>query len=273
MLNAGIAVHHLGGPSLTLATVGGPPLAQIEREFDALGVPRRWVVTESATRVCTTILDRATGTMTELVENGRPLQPDELDAVPPRLCRGGRPGRGGRAHRLAAGRHARRRSTASWSSGRPARRCSISAAKGCWRAGPASPTWSSRTARNWPRPSAAPLDDDAELLDGHAVAQPPRGASGCVVTAGEPARSGSRSAAKAYRLHPLPVETVVNPIGCGDALAAAIAWATRERLEMVDAVRLGIAAAGENLRDLLPARLDRERVQERAALVKVDEVG
>ena len=30
--------------------------------------------------MCTTILDRATGVMTELVENGRPLRPEELDA-------------------------------------------------------------------------------------------------------------------------------------------------------------------------------------------------
>ena len=59
--------------------MGGPPLAQIDREFAELGVPRRWVVTEAATRVCTTILDRATGAMTELVENGRPLRPEELD--------------------------------------------------------------------------------------------------------------------------------------------------------------------------------------------------
>jgi fructose-1-phosphate kinase PfkB-like protein len=81
------------------------------------------------------------------------------------------------------------------------------------------------------------------------------------------------SAAKAYRFTPPPVEAVVNPIACGDCLAAGIAWATRERMDIVDAVKLGIAAAGENLRDLLPARLDRERVRMRAALVKVDEVG
>ena len=43
------------------------------------GRPHRWVATETATRVCTTILDRTTGTITELVENGRPLAPRELD--------------------------------------------------------------------------------------------------------------------------------------------------------------------------------------------------
>ena len=41
VLNVGLAVHHLGGPSLTLAPLGGPPLLEIEREFAAMGVPRR----------------------------------------------------------------------------------------------------------------------------------------------------------------------------------------------------------------------------------------
>ena len=81
VLNAGIAAHHLGGPSRTLATVGGPYLPQIEAEFDALGVPGRWVRTRAATRVCTTILSRGTEMVTELVENGRPVSPEELDAL------------------------------------------------------------------------------------------------------------------------------------------------------------------------------------------------
>ena len=45
VLNAGMAVHHLGGPSLTLAPLGGSPLVEIDREFAALGVPRRWIET------------------------------------------------------------------------------------------------------------------------------------------------------------------------------------------------------------------------------------
>ena len=80
VLDAGMAVHRLGGPSLTLAPLGGSPLVEIDREFADLGVPRRWIETRAATRVCTTILDRATGRITELVENGRPLDESELQA-------------------------------------------------------------------------------------------------------------------------------------------------------------------------------------------------
>ena len=79
VFNCGIAAHRLGGASLTLAAVGGPPRLEINREFDRLGVPHRWVETAAATRVCTTILDRATGTITELVENGRPLTSEEIE--------------------------------------------------------------------------------------------------------------------------------------------------------------------------------------------------
>ena len=123
VLNAGMAVHRLGGPSLTLAPLGGSPLGEIDREFAALGVPRRWIETAAATRVCTTILDRSTGRITELVENGRPLDrranwapsaPPMSKRLPgPRLssssvrCPPGAPGfalsRSGRLHALSAG--------------------------------------------------------------------------------------------------------------------------------------------------------------------------
>ena len=65
-----------------------------------------------------------------------------------------------------------------------------------------------------------------------------------------------------YRLHCLPADKVVNPLGSGDAMAAAIAWAIRDGRPMVEAVRLGIAAAAENLRHLETGRLDAAVVQQ-----------
>ena len=66
-------------------------LVKIDCEFAALGVPRRWIETLAATRVCTdgsstagtmsgtvsgTVYPRVVvgGRITELVENGRPLE-------------------------------------------------------------------------------------------------------------------------------------------------------------------------------------------------------
>ena len=104
-----------------------------------------------------------------------------------------------------------------------------------------------------------PLDDDSQLLDAMRSLNR-RGAQWVVTT------QGSRpvwvtSASNAYRLHCLPVDKVVNPLGSGDALAAAIAWAIRDGRPMVDAVRLGIAAAAENTRRLETGRLDAAVVQ------------
>jgi len=84
-----------------------------------------------------------------------------------------------------------------------------------------------------------------------------RGAQWIVVT------QGSRpvwvtSAKETYRLYPPPADHVVN------AMAATIAWATRDGRPVLDAVRLAIAGGGENLRQLLPCRLDRAQVENRA---------
>ena len=59
VLNVGLALHHLGGPNLTLALVGGLPGKTIEQQFSSLGANSRWVWSERPTRVCTTLLDRS----------------------------------------------------------------------------------------------------------------------------------------------------------------------------------------------------------------------
>src|SRR3989442_7869575 len=69
VLNAGRALHHLGGPCRALTVVGGTPGDEIRRDFDRLGIAARWVPSAAATRVCTTIVDAARHASTELVEN------------------------------------------------------------------------------------------------------------------------------------------------------------------------------------------------------------
>ena len=96
-----------------------------------------------------------------------------------------------------------------------------------------------------------------------------RGAQWVVVTQGAKAVWVS-SSERVYRLTPPRIAEVVNPIGCGDCLAAGIAWATRRGDSIVDAVRLGIGrSAVDNLRQLLPCRLDWESVVKLASQVEV----
>jgi len=269
VLNAGIAAHTLGGPSLTLAAVGGMPLNLIDREMADLGVPHRWIETESATRVCTTIIDRATDTITELAENGRPITPRELEAF------------------IAA-------------YAEEAARADIAVLIGSLPVGVPVATYRELLSRT-PCPAVldfrgdgllgvldlrplvvkpnrdelaqttgGQLDDDAKLVDAMRELNR-RGAAWVVVTDGaKPV--WLTSARKVYRLHPPAVSAVVNPIGSGDSAAAAIAWSLRAGCDVVAAVRFGIGAACENLKSLLPCRLDPIEVEQSASQVRVEEI-
>jgi len=267
VINAGIAAHHLGGPSLTLAPLGGPPLAPIDRELAELGVARRWVATESPTRVCTTILDQATGTMTELIEESRPLAPAELDEFR-------------RVYAEEAAKAAAVVLTGSLPMGAPpafyrelVERTPCPAVldfrgEGLLASLNLKPLVVKPNREELAQTVDHSLDDDDQLLDAMRSLNR-RGAQWVVTTQGQ-RPVWVTSASNVYRLHCLPADEVVNPLGSGDAMAAAIAWAIRDGRSMVEAVRLGIAAAAENLRHLETGRLDAAVVQRRARDVRVE---
>jgi len=270
VLNAGMAVHSLGGPSLTLAPLGGAPLVEIDREFAALGVPRRWIETRAATRICTTMLDRSTGQITELVENGRPLAEGELAAF-----------------RAAYAEEAARAQVVvligSLPSGAPpslyrdlvaCTRCPMVLdfrGGGLLSVLDLRPYVVKPNREELGQTFGRSLDDDADALA--AMRQLNRcGAQWVVMTEGAKTVWVS-SSERVYRLAPPQIAEVVNPIGCGDSLAAGIAWAMRRGDSLVDAVCFGIGAAGDNLGKLLPCRLERERAASLASGVSVEPCG
>jgi len=240
-----------------LAPLGGPPRAEIEREFAALGVPRRWIETASATRVCTTLLDRASRQITELVENGRPLSASELDA-----------------YRVAYLEEASRAEVAILIGSLPAgvpvsfyrelvavTRCPIVLdfrGDGLLSVLDLKPYVVKPNREELGHTFGRSLDDDADLLAAMRDLNR-RGAQWVVVTQGAHAVWVS-SLEIVYRLMPPRIEGIVNPIGCGDCLAAGIAWATRRGDPILDAVRFGIGAAADNLGKLLPGRLELDNV-------------
>ena len=267
VINAGIAAHHLGGPSLTLSTAGGPAMPSMDRELAELGVPRRWVVTQSPTRVCTTILDQAAGTMTELIEECNPLEPMELDEFR-------------RVYAEEAAKAAAAVITGSLPIGTPTafyrelvERTPCPAVldfrgEGLLAALDLKPLVVKPNREELAQTVGHALDDDRQLLDAMRSLNE-RGAQWVVTTqGGRPV--WVTSATRAYRLHSLPVDAVVNPLGSGDAMAAGIAWAIRDGRSMVEAVALGIAAATENLRRLETGRLDPAVVQRLAREVRVE---
>ncbi|MCU0872678.1 MAG: PfkB family carbohydrate kinase [Pirellulaceae bacterium] len=267
VFNAGIGAHHLGGPTLTLAPVGGPNAPQIEAEFAALGVPYRWVKTRAATRICTTILDQATGTITELVENGRSLTSEELEAFR-------------RAYaELAAGAAlvvligSLPQDTPDTFYRELLQRTTCPTVLDFRGAGLLSvldlePYVVKPNREELAQSLGRPLDDDQALVAAMRTLNG-RGAQWVVITQG-PAAVWATSAREIYRFRPLAVPDAVNPIASGDAVAATIAWATRSGRPLPDAVRLGIAAAAQNVRQLLPCRLDPQTLEAAAASVSVE---
>jgi 1-phosphofructokinase family hexose kinase len=269
VFNAGIGVHHLGGRSLTLAPVGGHALPQIEAEFAALGVPYRWVKTRAATRVCTTLLDRGTGSITELVEDGRALTPGELDAF-----------------RQAYSEEAARADVVvligSLPQGTPDgfyRELLLQTpcpavldfrGEGLLSVLDLKPYVVKPNREELATTFGRPLDDDDDLVAAMRAVND-RGARWVVVTQGA-AVVWATSSEAIYRFHPPRISNPVNPIASGDTMAGTIAWATGAGRPLPEAVRLGIAAAAQNVRQLLPARLNPNTLEAEAAAVQVEEV-
>ncbi len=269
VFNAGIGVHHLGAESLTLAAAGGPPVVQIRAEMESLGVPLEIVETESATRVCTTILDRATGTMTELVENGRPVADAELDRFEERFAARVREAEaliliGTLPQGTPPSYYRRLLDHASCPTVLDFR------GEGLLGVLELQPTVIKPNREELVRTVGHELKTDEALLDAMRSLNT-RGAQWVLITDG-PRAAWLTSHSETYRFHPpsVPPSEVVNPIGCGDAMAAALAWATSKRLPMPEAVCLGMAASVDNLRQLLPCRLCPNRVRAIAQTIQMD---
>ncbi|VFM95613.1 MAG: tagatose 6-phosphate kinase [Candidatus Kentron sp. G] len=265
VFNAGAAVHTLGGPGLAMAPVGGAPRAPMEEEFNALGMGYRCLETRAGTRVCTTIIDKTAGTITELVEEGRPLAPDELE-------------RFHAAWQEEAGRANVAIVTGSLPRGVPVsfyrallqgQHCPVVLdfrGDGLLSVLDLEPLVVKPNREELAKTVGYSLDEDRALLSAMRSLNR-RGAKWVVVTQGAGPVWVS-SATECYRMTPPPVDSteLINPIGSGDAMAGAIAWRIgngpidngkmNNGRVIVEAVRLGIAAAVQNLRQLLPCRLD-----------------
>jgi 1-phosphofructokinase family hexose kinase len=260
VLNVGRALHSLGAESLTVALAGGPALASFEREFSADGVPRRWVTSSVPTRVCTTILDRTNGTATELVESAQPVPAEELDRFRDAFAAeaadaqivvvtGSLPG--GAPHTIYRDLLAET----------PGRVILDAQGPGLLAALERRPFVVKPNREELGKTLGVEIDSDAKLRDA-ASDLVRRGATWVVVTHGRN-DVWICSVDETCRITPPRID-VVNAIGSGDCLAAGIAWGLQLGLDVPQAVRLGVAAAAENARQLLPARLDADRVRELA---------
>ena len=270
VFNVGIALAHLGAECRALSPLGNDVMERVRAEFASSGLEASLISQGDSTRVCTTLLDDATGAVTELVENARPLTVDVLEAFHKEFNSYARAAdvvvlSGS----LPAGTDAAYyRELMQLTTGRvvlDARGPELLATLAHH------PFFVKPNREELAHTLGRPLADQRALLAGMRELVE-LGAQWVVVTEGARA-VWVASAGAPYRLAPLRVAKVINPIGCGDCLAAGLAWGLSLGREGVDCVRLGIACAAQNAAALLPGRLDPQQALRQAENVVVEEIG
>lgn len=267
--NTGIALAQLGADCCLLTALGDEIVQRARRELIGLGVRPVLIDAQQTTRVCTTLLDSASGNVTELVENAGPLPSSCLREF----------------HREYA-QLAPQAELVVLSGSLPAETpvtfyrdlLAITPGRAVLDArGPEllaalqfNPFVIKPNREELASTVGRKLDDESSLLSAmHELND--RGAQWVVITEGARA-VWVRSAEGAYRFMPLAVEHVINPIGCGDCLAAGLAWSLSQGDDVPQAVRIGIAAAAQNAEQLLPGRINPQRALELAAKVDCERV-
>jgi len=268
VLNVGVALAHLGAECETVALLGGATGEHIEREFQSLGIRRKWAWTHWATRTCTTILDVENGRVTELVENAGPVTHAELDSFATTF------------HESAATAQLVVL-TGSLPARAPSRYfrdllATVTVPVILDIRGPEliesleRPVFVVKPNREELAATLGRDLSDDQALQAAMRELNARGAQWAIVTDG-PRPAWASSASGIYRFFPPQIE-MINPIGSGDCLAAGFAWATATGQEPLAAIRCGVSAAAENARQLLPARLDPDVVLRGADEVKFERV-
>jgi 1-phosphofructokinase family hexose kinase len=269
VLNVAVAVSFLGTECRAVTLLGGAPAAWTAAEFSRLGIDLVAVPTIADTRCCTTLLDDAMGRTTELVENAAPITPGELA----RFVAAYEGAVAGAAAVVLSG---------SLPTGTPAtiyrdllERTSCPAivdARGpeLLAALPCRPLLVKPNREELARTVGRALEGEADLRIAMEELRA-QGAEWVLVTDGaKPALA--LGPAGWFRIVPPRLDRVVNPIGCGDCLAAGFAEATSRGLEPLDAICFGMACAACNCGTLLAGRLERSAVDRLAALVEITRV-
>lgn len=267
VFNVAIALAQLGADCRLVSPVGPNVRDLVETELCHLGVRSQLVDSAEPTRVCTTLIESSTGTVTELVENARPLGETEIAQV-------------AEWYAAAAEQASGAVLTGSLPAGAPVTFYRDLLSRTPCRAvldarGPellaaldARPFLVKPNREELAMTMQQPLTDDEALVAAMRGLNQ-RGAEWVVVTEGKRAVWAS-SADGVFRLQTLTVEHVVNPIGCGDCLAAGLAWGLALGHGPLPSLAIGIAAAAQNAAQLLPGRLNGPLALEQAKSVVID---
>jgi tagatose 6-phosphate kinase len=267
VFNVAIALARLGAECRMISPVGTNVRQQVEAELAELGVQSRSIACQQPTRVCTTLIDASSGTVTELVENARPLSAEMVTQI-------------SSSYAAEVGAADVAVLTGSLPAGTPVgfyrellqrTRCeAVLDARGpeLLAALEAKPFVVKPNRDELALTLGQTLCDDAALVAAMRDLNQ-RGAVWVVVTEGSRA-VWATSAEGVFRLQPLAVARVVNPIGCGDSLAAGLAWGLSRGYEPLESLAIGIAAAAQNAGQLLPARVDGVLAMEQSRRIVIE---
>jgi tagatose 6-phosphate kinase len=257
---------------MLISFIGGASGAALAEDFESTGAKADWVTSGTPTRVCTTLIHTGAGETTELVENSPAVTPQEL----------------GRYTKSFAARAAE--ADVIVLSGSLPTDTPRSFYRGLLTAAAGSPSLASddesaRLVFDFRGPElleclsfrpflvkpnreelaatvGRSLDDDAAVLTAMRELNQ-AGARWVLVTdGGEP--GWLTSLEETWQVRPPAGVGVVNPIGCGDSVAAGAAVGLSEGKSVQDCVALGFGAAAANLERMECARFESQRARELA---------
>ncbi len=80
-INAARVLHTLGLPVLCTGFSGGDTGTFLRNDLEEAGIAERFVDVDAPTRTCITLVDRAGGTATELIEESKPVDADDYELL------------------------------------------------------------------------------------------------------------------------------------------------------------------------------------------------
>lgn len=267
VINVGIAARFLGAEVSLLSLIGGLSGESIATEVESYGIMADWIRCEQPTRVCTTILERS-GVTTELVENAGPVPDEQLNEFIDRfrtfsqvadvtVLTGSIPEDAGDDYYARLIRNV------------PAKFILDIRGSGLLHCLPYGPFLVKPNREELAETVDQPINDEVSLIT--AMQALNRMGAMWVVVSDGPKTLYATSSDEAWKFTPPEIE-VLNPIGCGDCLAAGIAVSLGTDSSVVTAIQSGIAAATYNATQLFPAKVDVEASADIAGRVRSEQL-
>jgi 1-phosphofructokinase family hexose kinase len=270
-VNVAKVLKALGEQPRAAIFLGGARGEELRAGLEELGVELDVVTVEAPTRQCITVIDESTGTVTELVEEGRPVAPGDFERLGAII-----------RQRISGARAVIMSGTIA--AGGPVdfyyqcvQRALAAGALAVVDAQGRALAEALKAGPDLVKPNLAELaatvgrelKDEREVLCALRELSG-RGARRVVVTAGK-APALAFDGRSCWRILPPPIRSV-NPIGSGDAFTGAMVWRLVRGDDLGEACRWASAAGAANALNPTVGEVTREEVERLAGMVQVERI-